>query len=111
VLQWTDTENPPYSYYIYYMYANITVLNHFREVCKDLANLSTRIADPHHGAAERIRLFSLMRIWSRLFTLIRIRTPSFNFDSDPDPTFHFDADPDPSFHFDADPNPSFLLCC
>jgi len=34
VLQWTDTENPPYSYYIYYMYANITVLNHFREVYK-----------------------------------------------------------------------------
>ena len=30
--QWDDNENPPYSYYLYYMFANITVLNHFREV-------------------------------------------------------------------------------
>lgn len=30
--EWTDNENPPYSYYLYYMFANITVLNHFREV-------------------------------------------------------------------------------
>jgi hypothetical protein len=70
VLQWTDTENPPYSYYIYYMYANITVLNHFREVWKILVNLSTRIVNPHHV------------------------------DVDPYPSFLFDADPDPSFHFD-----------
>ena len=28
--EWKDTENPPYSYYIYYMYANMTVLNHLR---------------------------------------------------------------------------------
>ncbi|KAJ8311216.1 hypothetical protein KUTeg_011232, partial [Tegillarca granosa] len=27
---WTQVENPPYSYYLYFMYANITVLNHFR---------------------------------------------------------------------------------
>ena len=27
---WEGEENPPYSYYIYYMYANITVLNQFR---------------------------------------------------------------------------------
>ena len=27
---WCQMENPPYSYYIYYMYANIMVLNHFR---------------------------------------------------------------------------------
>lgn len=27
---WTEEENPPYAYYIYYMYANITVLNRFR---------------------------------------------------------------------------------
>ena len=30
--RWTDDENPPYSYYIYYMYANMTILNHFRQV-------------------------------------------------------------------------------
>ena len=28
--EWTDSENPPYSYYIYYMYANMTALNHLR---------------------------------------------------------------------------------
>ena len=28
--QWTLEENPPYSYYVYYMYANMVVLNHFR---------------------------------------------------------------------------------
>jgi hypothetical protein len=28
--KWNDDENPPYAYYIYYMYANMTVLNHFR---------------------------------------------------------------------------------
>ena len=28
--QWCDEENPPYAYYQYYMYANLTVLNHFR---------------------------------------------------------------------------------
>ena len=27
---WCEGENPPYSYYIYYMYANITALNHLR---------------------------------------------------------------------------------
>lgn len=29
--QWTDEDNPPYAYYIYYLYANMTVLNHFRK--------------------------------------------------------------------------------
>ncbi|KAL4720116.1 hypothetical protein ACJJTC_008209 [Scirpophaga incertulas] len=28
---WDDDENPPYAYYLYYMYANMTVLNHFRK--------------------------------------------------------------------------------
>lgn len=28
---WTDDENPPYAYYIYYMFANMTVLNQFRK--------------------------------------------------------------------------------
>jgi AMP deaminase len=28
--KWTDKDNPPYSYYLYYMYANLAVLNHFR---------------------------------------------------------------------------------
>lgn len=28
--QWTSPDNPPYSYYIFYMYANITMLNRLR---------------------------------------------------------------------------------
>jgi len=28
---WTHGENPPYNYYLYYMYANMTVLNHLRK--------------------------------------------------------------------------------
>ena len=28
--EWDDVENPPYGYYQYYTYANMTVLNHFR---------------------------------------------------------------------------------
>ena len=30
--EWTSSENPPYSYYLYYMYANIVVLNSFRRL-------------------------------------------------------------------------------
>lgn len=29
-VNWTEEDNPPYSYYLYYMYANMTVLNHLR---------------------------------------------------------------------------------
>ena len=28
--KWQQAENPPYSYYIYFMYANMVVLNQFR---------------------------------------------------------------------------------
>ena len=28
--EWTSHENPPYSYYIFYMYANISMLNRLR---------------------------------------------------------------------------------
>lgn len=27
---WTSEENPPYNYYLYYIYANMVVLNNFR---------------------------------------------------------------------------------
>lgn len=30
--EWNEEENPPYAYYQYYTYANITVLNHFRRL-------------------------------------------------------------------------------
>ena len=29
-MNWNGEDNPPYSYYLYFMYANMTVLNHFR---------------------------------------------------------------------------------
>lgn len=29
--QWNRAENPPYAYYIFYMYANIAVLNQLRQ--------------------------------------------------------------------------------
>ena len=29
--QWDHEENPPYAYYLYYMYANMTVLNQVRK--------------------------------------------------------------------------------
>jgi AMP deaminase len=27
---WTSADNPPYAYYLYYMFANMTVLNYLR---------------------------------------------------------------------------------
>lgn len=29
-VNWTEEDNPPYSYYLYYTYANMSVLNHLR---------------------------------------------------------------------------------
>ena len=29
-MDWDSEENPPYSYYIYYMFSNMVVLNHLR---------------------------------------------------------------------------------
>ncbi|XP_072049506.1 AMP deaminase 2-like isoform X2 [Amphiura filiformis] len=44
---WTHAENPPYSYYLYYMYSNIAVLNHFRRE-RGFSIFSLR---PHCGEA------------------------------------------------------------
>jgi AMP deaminase len=44
---WTSEENPPYVYYIYYMYANIQVLNTFRRE----RGLNTFDFRPHCGEA------------------------------------------------------------
>lgn len=29
-MEWCEEVNPPYAYYLYYLYANMTVLNHIR---------------------------------------------------------------------------------
>ncbi|XP_055526608.1 AMP deaminase 2 isoform X2 [Wyeomyia smithii] len=49
--QWTEDENPPYAYYIYYMYANMTVLNHFRTE----RGMNTFVLRPHCGEAGPVQ--------------------------------------------------------
>ncbi|KAI6221908.1 AMP deaminase [Aphelenchoides fujianensis] len=48
--EYTDGENPPYSYYIFFMYANLTALNAFRR----LRGLNTFALRPHCGEAGHI---------------------------------------------------------
>eukprot|EP00753_Platysulcus_tardus_P012929 PLAT3575.16.p1 GENE.PLAT3575.16~~PLAT3575.16.p1 ORF type:complete len:859 (+),score=453.83 PLAT3575.16:153-2729(+) len=47
---WTGPHNPPYSYWAYYMYANLTNLNRFREM-RGLTTFSFR---PHAGEAGHV---------------------------------------------------------
>ncbi|KAK5611225.1 AMP deaminase 2 [Crenichthys baileyi] len=47
---WTEEDNPPYSYYLYYMYANMTVLNHLRRQ----HGFHTLVLRPHCGEAGPI---------------------------------------------------------
>ncbi|XP_053296125.1 AMP deaminase 2 isoform X2 [Pleuronectes platessa] len=47
---WTNEANPPYSYYLYYTYANMTVLNHLRS----RRGLHTFVLRPHCGEAGPI---------------------------------------------------------
>lgn len=49
--QWSEDENPPYAYYIYYMYANMTVLNAFRAE----RGMSTFVLRPHCGEAGPVQ--------------------------------------------------------
>ncbi|XP_065363471.1 AMP deaminase 2 isoform X4 [Calliphora vicina] len=49
--KWTEDENPPYAYYIYYMYANMTVLNQFRKE----RGLNTFVLRPHCGEAGPVQ--------------------------------------------------------
>ncbi|XP_063862391.1 AMP deaminase 2-like isoform X3 [Scylla paramamosain] len=48
---WTDTENPPYAYYLYYMYANICTLNQLRAE----RGMNTFVLRPHCGEAGSIQ--------------------------------------------------------
>lgn len=47
---WTHEQNPPYTYYLYYMYANIMVLNNLRKE----RGMSTFLFRPHCGEAGSI---------------------------------------------------------
>nr|XP_024003362.1 AMP deaminase 2-like [Salvelinus alpinus] len=46
-VNWTEEDNPPYAYYLYYMYANMTVLNHLRRQ----RGFNTLVLRPHCGEA------------------------------------------------------------
>ncbi|XP_066142404.1 AMP deaminase 2 isoform X4 [Euwallacea fornicatus] len=48
---WSDEENPNYAYYMYYMYANLAVLNHFRAE----KGLPTFVLRPHCGEAGPVQ--------------------------------------------------------
>ncbi|XP_028037472.1 AMP deaminase 2-like [Bombyx mandarina] len=45
--EWNDEENPPYAYYLYYMYANMVTLNELRKE----QGLNTFVLRPHCGEA------------------------------------------------------------
>uniref|UniRef100_A0A915KR67 AMP deaminase n=1 Tax=Romanomermis culicivorax TaxID=13658 RepID=A0A915KR67_ROMCU len=47
---WSSAENPPYGYYLFYMHANLNVLNHFRKK----RGLNTFAFRPHCGEAGPI---------------------------------------------------------
>ncbi|XP_026862899.2 AMP deaminase 2 isoform X1 [Electrophorus electricus] len=47
---WIEEDNPPYSYYLYYMYANMTVLNDLRR----RRNFNAFVLRPHCGEAGPI---------------------------------------------------------
>jgi len=49
--KWASSENPPYTYYLYYMFANMTVLNHFR----NLRKMNTFVFRPHCGEAGPVQ--------------------------------------------------------
>ncbi|XP_064540746.1 AMP deaminase 2 isoform X4 [Drosophila montana] len=49
--EWTYEDNPPYAYYIYYMYANMTVLNKFRKQ----RGMNTFVLRPHCGEAGPVQ--------------------------------------------------------
>ena len=68
---WDTDENPPYVYYIYYMFANIQSLNNFRRG----RNLNTFIFRPHSGEAGH-KKFSLVFFLSnnKKFSLISKNT-------------------------------------
>ncbi|KAJ8035153.1 AMP deaminase 2 [Holothuria leucospilota] len=48
--EWSSKENPPYSYYLFYMYANLVILNRFRRE----RGMNTFVLRPHCGEAGPI---------------------------------------------------------
>lgn len=48
---WRDEENPPYNYYLYYMYANMVILNQLRAE----RGMNTFVLRPHCGEAGNVQ--------------------------------------------------------
>lgn len=48
---WRDEENPPYNYYLYYMYANMTILNQLRAE----RGMNKFVLRPHCGEAGNVQ--------------------------------------------------------
>lgn len=48
---WRDEENPPYNYYLYYTYANMTILNQLRAE----RGMNTFVLRPHCGEAGNVQ--------------------------------------------------------
>ncbi|XP_035761467.1 AMP deaminase 2 [Neolamprologus brichardi] len=58
-VNWTEEDNPPYSYYLYYMYANMTVLNHLRRyINQTLLDLTEPLMEEYSIAAQVWKLSS-----------------------------------------------------
>lgn len=49
--KWCEEENPPYNYYLYYMYANMVILNQLRAE----RGLNTFVLRPHCGEAGNVQ--------------------------------------------------------
>ncbi len=78
---WTSDENPPYVYYIYYMYANIQSLNNFRRE----RNMNIFSFRPHCGEAGAVNhlvvSFMLAENISHGLVLRKVRNKLVNLDA------------------------------
>ena len=62
--QWTSPDNPPYSYWLFYMYANLVVLNNFRR-----SVTSSTIQFPHFNDKASGPLLSLCSVAKSLWLI------------------------------------------
>lgn len=81
---WTSEQNPPYSYYLYYMYANIMVLNNLRRwVSRPCAPLpwgapQPTALDPYpQGRTHTWTPSHIQRSQPHAWTHVSIHTPHF----------------------------------
>ncbi|CAJ0566940.1 unnamed protein product, partial [Mesorhabditis spiculigera] len=64
--KYTDKENPPYNYYLYYMYANLSLLNAFRRS----RGMNTFALRPHCGEAGHVN--HLVPVLQYLYYLVQM---------------------------------------